>query len=244
MRLALLLSFSIAAGLAAGISLGIKIGRRDAPPAASAAALPERAEDDEGDGNDDDARVDERPGALATASAREVARAFDVEHATRAQLVARVRELEKANARLSGTVADNRAEKEAVEGTPIAFPEGHSKQADSDAFHKALVDALAKAGLAGDIEAMDCNEFPCIAHGTITGDISDDAMQTFVDDAKTRVGWGAPYVSLSRFKDPADPTKNSASFALSLFPEGLPDDEQQNLNKRLRDRKNAYVDAR
>ncbi|MDP2342135.1 MAG: hypothetical protein Q8O67_14350 [Deltaproteobacteria bacterium] len=153
----------------------------------------------------------------------------------------RVIELEREVTRLRSLVDEHKAIDVEVGGTAVAFPEGRTAKGDEQALHEALRKALAAHGLVGDVKALDCSEFPCIAHGRVNG-VDDVAMQAVIDDAKRAVG-GAPYASVSKFVDAKDPAKAFSSFSLALFPEDLPAPEQENLNKRLRNRKNAYVDA-
>jgi hypothetical protein len=154
----------------------------------------------------------------------------------------RVLELEREVMRLRSLVdVQQQVEKETA-GTAVAFPEGHSAKGDEQALHEALSKSLKARGFDGDVTALDCSEFPCIAHGKIKGNVDGDAVQGAFDDAKRALG-GNAYVSLSKFVDDQDASKTFSSFALSLFPEGLPLEEQDNMNKRLRNRKNAFVDA-
>ncbi len=153
----------------------------------------------------------------------------------------RVQFLEGEVKRLKKLVDAQTATQTESEGTPLAFPEGHSKEADQQKLLAALQTALKAHGLEGDVAAVDCSEFPCIAHGGFKG-IDDDAINAVFDEAKAAVG-GAPYASLNRFKDAKDAANDKTTFSISLYPENLPQAEQDNLNKRLRARKNAYVDA-
>lgn len=155
----------------------------------------------------------------------------------------RLRELELEIARLRGAVDAVAVERKEIEGTPVAFPAGHSAEADERAFHESLKKALAARGLDGEVQALDCTEFPCIAHGLIRKDIDDLTMRGIADDAKRALGWGAPYLSLSRFVDDKNPANSKSGFSVAIYPDDLPPDEQKNMNKRLRDRKNAYTDT-
>ncbi len=154
----------------------------------------------------------------------------------------RVVELEGEVRRLRTLVDEQKAVETDANGVVVPFPDGRTAKGDEQALHEALNKALAAHGLAGDVTALDCSEFPCIAHGRLKGDIDNEALQPVFDDAKRALG-GETYASLSRYRDEKDPTKTYSSFSLSLFPSDLPEAEQQNLNKRLRARKNAYVDA-
>lgn len=153
----------------------------------------------------------------------------------------RVQQLEGEVRRLQKLVDVQTATQTETEGTPIAFPEGRSKESDQQQLLTALQSALKAHGLDGDVTAVDCSEFPCIAHGGFKG-IDDAAINAVFDEAKAAVG-GAPYASLNRFKAGKDGEQDKTTFSLSLYPENLPQAEQENLNKRLRARKNAYVDA-
>lgn len=157
--------------------------------------------------------------------------------------IERLRELEAEVARLKGTVAAVEGQRREIEGTPIAFPEGHSPEGDERAFHESLQKALAVRGFEGEVQSLDCSEFPCIAHGVIKKDIDDLTMRAIANDAKATLGWGAPYLSLSRFIDDKNPANSASGFAVAIYPDDLPYEEQQNMNKRLRDRKNAFTDA-
>jgi hypothetical protein len=202
------------------------------PPAAVAVS-----HDDAGRAGDDGARdeVERRPrpawaGGPATASTTST-----VVSEERVQLLeAEVRRLQKQ------VEAQQQVARE-LEGQPIPFPEGRTPASDQAQLMSALQTALEAHGLDGDVAAIDCSEFPCIAHGAIQG-IDDEALNAVFADAKAALG-GAPYASLNRFVDDKDAANSKTSFSLSLYPEGLPQDQQDNLNKRLRARKNAYVDA-
>ena len=154
----------------------------------------------------------------------------------------RVIELQREVTRLRSLVREQQAAETETAGVVIPFPEGRAAQSDEQALHQALRKAFAAHGLDGEVSALDCSEFPCIAHGKIKGDVDHDALEPVFKDTRQAIG-GAPYVSHSKFVDDKDPTKTFSSFSLALYPEGLPAPEQDNMNKRLRHRKNAFVDA-
>lgn len=154
--------------------------------------------------------------------------------------VERTRFLEREVARLQKLVEVQQATTKETEGTAIAFPEGRNAEGDQAKLMDSLQAQMKSHGLKGDITAVDCSEFPCIAHGVIAG-INDDALEGVIGDTSKALA-GSPYASFNRFVDDKDATKNKTTFSLSVFPKDLPEAEQENLNKRLRARKNAFVD--
>lgn len=187
------------------------------------------AGDGDGDGVDDDGADDDGP-------AEQPAPAWLVR-----EYEAEVKRLRSEVQRLEGQVKNAEAAQHEAEGRPIAFPEGKEQATEQQALLSTLQAALAAEGLDGEVSAVDCSEYPCIAHGKIAG-VHDDDLNAAVASAKQKLG-GLPYAAFNRFVDDKDPQKSQTTFSISLYPEGLPEDEQQNLNKRLRARKNAYVDA-
>jgi len=155
--------------------------------------------------------------------------------------VERVRALEAEVRRLKASVEGHELAVKETEGTAIAFPEGRTAAADQDQLMTTLQASLKARGLEGEISAIDCSEFPCLAHGGIQG-IHDDALNAVMKDAEAKIG-GQPYAGINRFVDEQNPSAAKTTFSIALFPKDLPEVEQQNLNKRLRARKNAYVDA-
>lgn len=186
------------------------------------------ANDDDGDGVDD--------GADEGAPGEQPAPAWLVR-----EYEAEVKRLRSEVQRLERQVQSAEAAQHEAEGQPIPFPEGKAPATEQQALLSTLQGALSAQGLDGEVSAVDCSEFPCIAHGKIAG-VHDDDLNAAVAAAKQKLG-GLPYAAFNRFVDDKDPQKSQTTFSVSLYPEGLPEDEQQNLNKRLRARKNAYVDA-
>lgn len=223
--------------------IGLLIGRVTAPSelkelvTRSSSSSDPTIATEEGDAEDDDVSVAEARDrrAVRMQSARPVVEAVPPVTA------ARVAELEGEVTRLRALVQEQQASEAEVVGVVVPFPEGRTAKGDEQVLHEALRKALAARGLDGDVRALDCSEFPCIAHGRVKS-VDDGAVHAVLDDAKRAVG-GGPYASVSKFVDEKDPSKSFSAFSLALFPEDLPPAERENLNKRLRARKNAYVDA-
>ena len=224
--------------------LGLLIGRVTAPSAlkelrssSSSSSNPTTDAQDEADDADVNVAEARDRRAVRTQSARPVVDVDAVPPVTAARVV----ELEREVTRLRALVQEQQASEAEVVGVVVPFPEGRTAKGDEQVLHEALRKALAARGLDGDVRALDCSEFPCIAHGRVKS-VDDGAVHAVLDDAKRAVG-GGPYASVSKFVDEKDPSKSFSAFSLALFPEDLPPAERENLNKRLRARKNAYVDA-
>jgi hypothetical protein len=227
--------------------LAFVAGRATAPrprlSRAQTVGLPDKPDVVDADDDDDDVAAD-GAGAPSGSGAPAPPRVAGAAAGGNAEVgivsVERTQFLEREVARLQKLVEVQQATTKETEGTAIAFPEGHNAEGDQAKLMDSLQAQMKSHGLKGDITAVDCSEFPCIAHGVIAG-INDDALEGVIGDTSKALA-GSPYASFNRFVDDKDAAKNKTTFSLSVFPKDLPEAEQENLNKRLRARKNAFVD--
>src|SRR5258706_9350699 len=67
------------------------------------------------------------------------------------------KELDRARASLRG----EQEERQTTEGKPIEFPKDLPERYQQPALLRSVGDALRAAGVAGEVKAVDCNEYPC-----------------------------------------------------------------------------------
>lgn len=229
----------LGAGVVVGAAVGFVVGRASKDDVVVAAPAVEHADVDPDD-NAPSGSGSGAPSGSGTPTTRTPANPLTTTE-NGPVTVERVRALEAEVRRLRASVEGHELAVKETEGMAIAFPEGRTAAADQEQLMTTLQASLKARGLEGEISAIDCSEFPCIAHGGIQG-IHDDALNAVLKDAETKLG-GLPYAGVNRFINNDDPSTAKTTFSIALFPKDLPEAEQQNLNKRLRARKNAYVDA-
>lgn len=156
-----------------------------------------------------------------------------------------IQALVKENQRLRGVVSRQDEELALLDlerthnqGTPRTFPEDLPPRFTGDPLRTALVDAFSQAGLKGDVEAVDCTEYPCIIWGRLAGNTRDmgtslegtDAFAPYADDGILVSGFGTG--------------EGPETFALTVLPktdEATPQDES--LRTRLRHRTREGFEA-
>lgn len=154
------LSFpSIAIGFGAGLAAALAfswLSMSDEPTRDEARTASEAVPDDDEPGPDDDVESGKAPSSGAGVPA-----------GTTAQLRAEV-------ARLTKELAVERARRESVEGKPIPFPAEVPERHTEKGLMTSVRAALAEMKVSGDVTAIDCTEYPCIASVRVQGKLDID----------------------------------------------------------------------
>lgn len=161
------------------------------------------------------------------------------------------RALLKENARLKEALGQEQVLREETEGAPIAFPEDLPAAYREAGLRAAFSEALAGAGIEGEVEAIDCSEFPCIVYGSagVDGesraplDTAFGAFESLLDerwprethDQHTSV-WGARQAT-------DDGTRQVNRFGMVVYPKAFADGGDPALRKRIRFRQQQYVES-
>lgn len=137
-------------------------------------------------------------------------------------------------------------------GEPVPWPEDVPAAYREDGIKRAIVDAIQKAGLEGDLQSIDCSEFPCVAWGEITtpGDKEDNARAlkrfeeglrgTYPDDGHNM--HQSVWSKSERTEDGS--LQHRSMFGIAVYPDDSVDDETgKQVQKRLRWRNQQYMDA-
>ena len=157
-------------------------------------------------------------------------------------------ELEDVRGRLSAFErdADSRA------GTPMAWPENIDPIFKEDHIKDALLTSLRDLGLNGDIESVDCAEFPCMIFGQIEIDgynvVSAQEMKKFSEAVRSKFPkegvsqtesvWG------KSIPDNKGGTKHKNHFGVSFYPDdAVTDDTKKDFQKRSRYRMQAFSES-
>ncbi len=156
-----------------------------------------------------------------------------------------LREAEAANRDLARRLRLAEATREEAEGvpfpTPAVVPPRHT-----EASQRALFEAaLEELGFDGEVEGVDCSELPCFVHGTLAGADSatlDDDLGRLIEQTRQGMGNDDVYASRSIFEDP-DANKADMTWSISWYPPQWHEAGPEAFNKRLRFRKNEYVDT-
>lgn len=180
------LSFpSVALGFGAGIVVAFGftlLVARDAPQRASSRDL-----DDAPD--EQDIAEDATDEASASGGVNHVG--SGVPAGTTAQLRAEV-------ARLTKELAVEKQRRESVEGKPIPFPADVPERQTEKGLMTSVRAALAEMKLAGDVTAIDCSEYPCLASVRVQGAVDMHrflkmpALAGYVDDQPSFSGTSSP----------------------------------------------------
>jgi hypothetical protein len=123
------------------------------------------------------------------------------------------------------------------EGSPIKPPEHLDARFESERIRLALNAAIKAAGLDGEVNAIDCGEYPCMAIGEMKGSAFGPDESTKVADALTKAGYAGD--SKQGFGARIEENGQARNlFGVAIFPKPTDDDELQQLGKRLRYRFN------
>jgi hypothetical protein len=129
----------------------------------------------------------------------------------------------------------------------IPFPANLDPRFGEKGLGEAFANALANTGVTGQVTTTDCSEFPCLVHGQV--DALESMEQANADVKKLQESAAAVYpgadfyLSTSEMKPDTDDGSGKILWTASFYPRDLPDELKQQINKRMRDRKNEYFDA-
>jgi len=123
------------------------------------------------------------------------------------------------------------------EGSPIKPPEHLDARFESERLRLALNAAIKAAGLDGEVNAIDCGEYPCMAIGELKGSPFGPDESTKVADALTKAGYAGD--SKQGFGSRVEENGQARNlFGMAVFTKPDDDDEMQQISKRLRYRFN------
>lgn len=101
--------------------------------------------------------------------------------------------------------------------------------------------ALEQAGVAGEVEATDCSEHPCIVFGRLEGDEADiekveraEVLQPYEADILTLLFWA------TTSDDPTSPARETGLFALAYYEDADRQEHGEELERRIRARVMEY----
>ncbi len=127
-------------------------------------------------------------------------------------------------ARASAAVLAAEAEAEACAellGRPIAPPPGLAPRFSGPALSRSVTAAMGQAGVIGDVEGVDCSEFPCIVFARLAGDEEDleeieraAALDAYEDDVLTLLLWATTVDPDARTQASA---RETGLFALAYY---------------------------
>ena len=133
------------------------------------------------------------------------------------------------------------------EGDAFAFPEDLSPKYGQEGMKAAVLDALSQSGLSGDIDAIDCTEFPCIVQGETFAPGDDDATSAVLDQGSRKMQQALKRLfpeednsySVSQYGDARREVEGKVvrarRFLLSIFPTDAVDQgARKKLRRRLR----------
>jgi hypothetical protein len=129
---------------------------------------------------------------------------------------------------------------------PIPFPPTLDTRYREEALRDAFNQALAAAGVTGELTSVDCQEFPCLVHGRITSPTSLDQanadLRNLYEQASRRYPGANFYFSQTDWK-PAPGQDAAVVFSASFYDKDLAEELRHLIERRLRDRKNQYHDT-
>ncbi len=224
-------SLAVALGFAFGVLVGGATRRppeegqseRDssAPVAARDAAAGGELDDDRPAASTSRLELDthERPAALA----REGRAGRDAGRLSRAGAEAaceeRLRGAAERSAALERDLAAARADQTERDGEPIAMPPDLPGRFSGPAIRASLTEAFRQTRVAGQLEELDCSEYPCIAFGRLRGDEEDverlersRALLPYREDVLTLLFW-----AVSDDAAPREVSRETGIFALAFY---------------------------
>jgi hypothetical protein len=111
---------------------------------------------------------------------------------------------------------------------------------------RAFQEAFRRAGVAGEVQSIDCNEFPCIVYGAFAAKgradtekqfraLQDQLRETYPGDRDRLT------TSLWTRSEKGVPARNT--FGMAVYPLDPQREESADFRRRLRHRQSQYVDA-
>jgi hypothetical protein len=144
--------------------------------------------------------------------------------------------------RLQAELADLRAERLELLGSPIEPPSSSAPRFAGSALSSAVRDAMGSESVPGDIEATDCAEHPCIVFGRLDGDEEDmeeiersPSLAPYADDVLTLLFWAT---TVEEGVDARAP--ETGLFALAFYSAEERESRGEELDRRIRARVMEY----
>jgi hypothetical protein len=129
---------------------------------------------------------------------------------------------------------------------PIPFPPTLDARYREEALRDVFNQALAEAGITGELTTVDCKEFPCLVHGRLTSQAGMDQANADLRKLYELAGRRYPgdnfYLSQTEWKSPTG-QEDALLFSASFYDKELAEELRRLIERRLRDRKNQYFDA-
>ena len=126
-------------------------------------------------------------------------------------------------------------------GRPIPSPPAIAERFEGRALSGQVGRALEQAGVAGEVEATDCSEHPCIVFGRLEGDEADiekveraEVLEPYDADILTLLFWA------TTSDDPAAPAQETGLFALAYYEDADRQEHGEDLERRIRARVMEY----
>lgn len=126
-------------------------------------------------------------------------------------------------------------------GRAIVRPPELDVRFEGDTLNGQVGRALDQAGVAGEVEATDCSEHPCIVFGRLEGDEADmekveraEVLEPYDADVLTLLFWA------TSSEDPAAPARETGLFALSYYEDADRQEHGEDLERRIRARVMEY----
>ncbi|MCA9541919.1 MAG: hypothetical protein KC620_23645, partial [Myxococcales bacterium] len=161
--------------------------------------------------------------------------------AVRAELAETKREVE----RLTAELAESRAARQEVEGKPHPFPADVGAEYRAPKLLGVFSDAIERLGIDGEVESIDCAEFPCLVYGRYTSADAPTAeadLQRLFQETKARYPDARFYIGKS-VETEAEGGEALARFSFAYWPPLADDEAEREAERRMRFRKNEYHDA-
>ena len=132
-------------------------------------------------------------------------------------------------------------EREELLGKPLELPGEPDERFGSAAVSSGIRSAIDQAGVAGEVEATDCSEHPCIVFGRLAGDEEDmekieraEALAPYESDVLSLLFWA------TSVDDPSAPAHETGLFALAFYTDVDRQELGDELDRRIRARVMEY----
>ncbi|MCP4498425.1 MAG: hypothetical protein GY822_00460 [Deltaproteobacteria bacterium] len=138
------------------------------------------------------------------------------------------------------------------EGTPVAFPDDLPDAYKESALREMFMEALKNLGVAGEVKAIDCSEYPCVGWGELTpencADLpeEDSHMKELSKRLRSQMPEGTSWskgVWHNKKKGEDGTTSAKEVFSMSPFPNEENEETLRNIQTRLRLRNRQFMES-
>lgn len=155
--------------------------------------------------------------------------------------------LRKEVERLRDQLRTEKLVRRALEGKPYPFPADLPDRFKQPSLLRTFAEALKRAGIEGEVQSIDCNEFPCIVYGRFESKNREGAGKTLRsllgevrkehrDDHLTTSLW-------TTMEKQGEGKARGSMFGIAVFPNDPALKKDADFRRRLRYRQSTYVDA-